>query len=89
VVAHLQGDAETPNSATFDVVGRWQLRWQVGQGGNGVAATVKDNRGGGQGFFMGLEPGSGSIERDGGCSCTLELIPDGAGYDVQVVDVEG
>lgn len=88
VVAHLQGDGETSNSATFDVVGRWELRWHVDDGGQGVAATFKDNRGGDQGFFLGLVA-DGSINREGGCSCTMELVPDGSAYDVLVVDLDG
>jgi hypothetical protein len=89
VVAHLQGDGETSQSAGFHVEGHWQLRWRVDQGGNGVAATVDDDDTGTQKLFAGLTPGEGSSDVPTGCNCTLHLTPDGSAYDVLVVDVEG
>ena len=90
VVAHLQGDGNTPMSASFHVDGHWQLRWHVGQGGNGVAATVdNDDDPNHPVLFAGLTPGEGSKDVSTGCSCTLHLTPDGSDYDVEVVDVEG
>ncbi|MEY2403313.1 MAG: hypothetical protein QOD38_864 [Acidimicrobiaceae bacterium] len=86
VVAHLQGDGDTPSSAPFHVEGRWELRWRVDQGG-GVAASIDDDHG--QRLFMGLKPGEGSTIVTTGCNCTLRLTPDGSAYDVVVVDVEG
>ncbi|MEY2451912.1 MAG: hypothetical protein QOD92_1486 [Acidimicrobiaceae bacterium] len=89
VIAHLQGDGDTPSKETiFRVEGRWQLRWHVDQSGNGAAAVVRDDSGGDQGFFLGLD-GDGSIDREDGCSCTLQVTPDGSAYDVVVVDLEG
>jgi hypothetical protein len=88
VVAHLQGDGNTAASAGFHVEGRWQLRWRVDQGGNGVAATVEDDTGAPK-TFAGLTPGEGTLDISTGCSCTLHLTPDGSAYNVLVVDVEG
>jgi hypothetical protein len=89
VVAHLQGDGDTRSEeTTFRVEGRWQLRWHVDQSGNGAAADVRDDSGGDQTFFLGLE-GDGSIDREDGCTCTLQVTPDGSAYDVVVVDLEG
>jgi hypothetical protein len=88
-VAHLHADGDTLSSVGFHVEGRWQLRWRVDQGGNGVAATVDDDDTGEQKLFTGLTPGEGSTEVATGCNCTLHLTPDGSAYDVLVVDVEG
>ena len=89
VVAHLQGDGDTPSQETpFHVEGRWQLRWHVDESGNGAAAVVHDVNGGEQGFFLGLQA-DGSIDREDGCNCTLQVTPDGSAYDVVVVDLEG
>jgi hypothetical protein len=90
VVAHLQGDGTTPSNASFHVDGHWQLRWRVGQGGNGVAATVdNDDDPNRPELFAGLTPGEGTTDVQTGCNCTLHLTPDGSDYDVEVVDVEG
>jgi hypothetical protein len=89
VVAHLQGDADTPSSASFHVDGHWQLRWRVEQG-KGVAATVDNDDDPNQSpFFVPMTPGEGSHGFVDGCNCTLHLTPDGSTYDVLVVDVEG
>ncbi len=93
VVAHLQGDGETLNSAGFHVDGHWQLRWRVDPGG-GVAATVDNDDLPADDphhsvLFAGLTPGEGSTDVGTTCNCTLHLTPDGSGYDVLVVDVLG
>jgi hypothetical protein len=89
VVAHLRGDGETLSSAGFHADGHWQLRWHVDPG-NGVAATVdNDDDPNHPVLFAGLTPGDGSTDVGTGCNCTLHLTPDGSGYDVLVVDVEG
>jgi len=85
-VAHLNCDGETPSSATFQVTGKWMVRWQV-EPGTGVAGNVLyDN---GQSFFVPMKPGEGSSGFVEGCTCTLELVPDGSAYDVVVLDVDG
>jgi hypothetical protein len=89
VVAHLTGDGETPAAESFHTTGHWLIRWRVDDGGPGVAITVDDDDRGDQRLFSGLMPGRGSLEVEGGCNCTLHVTPDGSGYDVTVVDVEG
>jgi predicted regulator of Ras-like GTPase activity (Roadblock/LC7/MglB family) len=89
VVAHVQGDGDTPSSVAFHVEGQWQLRWRVDQGGNGVAVTVDDDDSGMPMTFAGLTPGEGTTDVTSGCNCTLHVTPDGSAYDVVVVDVEG
>ena len=89
VVAHLHEDGDTSSSVAFHVEGRWQMRWRVDQGGNGVAATVDDDDTGKPKTFAGFTPGEGSTDVPTGCNCTLHLTPDGSAYDVLVVDVEG
>jgi hypothetical protein len=51
-----------------------------------VAAVVHDDSGGDQGFFLGLQA-DGLVDREGGCTCTLQLTPDGSSYEVDVVDL--
>ena len=89
VVAHLHGDGDTPQSASFCVEGRWQVRWQVDEG-SGVAGTVNDDDADKAYAFISMEAGQNSEDFQMGCNhCTLELTPDGSAYDVLVVDVEG
>jgi hypothetical protein len=88
VVAELSGDGDTSTSKSFHVDGRWQLRWRVEPGG-GVAAPVQDDDNHNAFAYVGMQPGQSSVEFPTGCSCTLELTPDGSAYDVLVVDVEG
>jgi hypothetical protein len=85
----VSGDGETPATVSFHANGRWQLRWRVDAAGPGAAITVDDDDRGSQRYFTGLIPGQGSIDFDEGCNCTLHVTPDGSGYDLMVVDVEG
>jgi hypothetical protein len=85
-VAHLHCDGETASSATFQVTGKWIVRWQV-EPGTGVAGNVLYDDG--QSFFVPMKSGAGESGFVGGCTCTLQLVPDGSAYDVVVVDVDG
>jgi hypothetical protein len=89
VVANVAGDGDTPATVSFHTSGRWQIRWRVDGAGTGAAITVDDDDRGIQRLFNGLFPGQGSLFVAEGCNCTLRVTPDGSGYDVTVVDVDG
>jgi hypothetical protein len=89
VVARVTGDGETPATLSFHTTGRWEIRWRVDDAGPGAAITVDDDDRGNQRLFTGLLPGQGTLDVEEGCNCTLGVTPDGSGYDVTVVDVEG
>jgi cytoskeletal protein RodZ len=89
VVVELTGDGDTNASAPFTVTGRWELRWTVSDGGAGVALTIDDRATNTERDFEGLTPGSDRKAFDGGCDCTITLVPDGTSYDVAIVDVVG
>lgn len=86
VVAALHGDGSMVAETTIHVEGRWQLRWHV-DGGTKVDVTATTTPDGKQLLVASLTPGDGSLDVDRGCDCALHVTPNGATYDVTVVEV--